>query len=116
MTRAPPAAMAVMRGALGSSENSAVQGRSASSFQWTVAEVAVEVTVTGPGRTPEASSVTAAANRQSNKTGRIRSMLFMTTSKAYSPLNQQVSHRARRVAGDLAEVSRRGIEVRDIHL
>src|SRR5215472_16992897 len=52
--------MAVMRAALGSSENSAVQARFASSFQCTVAESAVLVKVTGPGRTPELSKDTAA--------------------------------------------------------
>src|SRR5579885_2231558 len=54
-------AMEVMSGACGSSENSAVQARPASSLQCTVADAAVEVTVTGPGRTPERSNGTARA-------------------------------------------------------
>src|SRR2546430_2026246 len=66
MTGVPLTEIAVMRGPLGSSENSAVQGRFASSFQWTVAEPAVEVTVTGPGRTAETSRVTAGAKRQNS--------------------------------------------------
>src|SRR5437588_11256137 len=55
--------MAVINGAFGSSENSAVHGRPASSLQCAVAESAVEVNVTGPGRTLETSSG-AAARRQ----------------------------------------------------
>src|SRR4051812_78853 len=36
--------------------------------------------------------------------------------KSYSPLNQQISHRARRIARDLSKISGSRIEVRHIHL
>src|SRR5262249_4205002 len=63
ITGDPLTEMAVMSGAFGSSENSAVQGRFASSAQRMLAEVVVEITVMGPGRTAEVSSGIAAAAR-----------------------------------------------------
>src|SRR3954449_7245444 len=54
--------MAVMSGPFGSSENSAVHGRLASSFQCTVTDVAVDETVTGPAFTRDPSKGTAACN------------------------------------------------------
>src|SRR5260370_31787358 len=52
--------MAVISGALGSSENSALQGRLASSFQRTVTDAALDATVTGPAVTPDPSNGMAA--------------------------------------------------------
>src|SRR5712692_10189453 len=65
--------MAVMSGALGSSENSALQGRLASSFHRTVTDAVLEATVTGPRLTPDPSNGTDAVNRpaQNSKTVRL---------------------------------------------
>src|SRR5260370_41728890 len=65
--------MAGRRGALGPSENRALQGRLPSSFQRTVTDETLEATVTGPALTPDPSNGTAAARRpaQNSKTVRL---------------------------------------------